>query len=453
MTSKTYAELAVATDLQSGDLLASFRGIGPLKSITAAVAKAYFIDGVMLADGSVAMTGTLKGYVGSESLPCYTFDGDTDSGLYRVGANEIGLSTGGVRRALFNSSGITATTFIGNLTGNVTGNVTGNIAGNADTATKWATARNLSLTGDGTATLASVDGSAAVSAALTLATVNSNVGSFGSGTQVTSLTVNAKGLVTAASNTTISITDSNLSAAVGVAKGGTGATTASGARTNLGLGTIATQDASAVTITGGSITGITDLAVADGGTGASSFTSGAVLLGNGTSAVSAVTGTNGQLLTHNGTAWAAASPTSAWTQIGSTTTVSSPVSSVVFSSIPTTYSDIMLTVDGASHNNGSATDMNFSISSNNGSAWSNSSLLVNGVAAAAVLMAAVRVGNYQSTICLIDAAGAVKGAAPDVEMTTNPDTAVAVMSAAVNAIRITFTAGSIDAGTFKLWGR
>lgn len=41
------------------------------------------------------------------------------------------------------------------------------------------------------------------------------------------------------------------------------------ARTTLGLGTIATQAASAVSITGGSITGITDLAIADGGTGAS----------------------------------------------------------------------------------------------------------------------------------------------------------------------------------------
>jgi hypothetical protein len=45
---------------------------------------------------------------------------------------------------------------------------------------------------------------------------------------------------------------------------------ATAGRTTLGLGTIATQASSAVTITGGSITGITDLAVADGGTGASS---------------------------------------------------------------------------------------------------------------------------------------------------------------------------------------
>ena len=40
-------------------------------------------------------------------------------------------------------------------------------------------------------------------------------------------------------------------------------------RTTLGLGTMATQGAGAVAITGGSISGITDLAIADGGTGAS----------------------------------------------------------------------------------------------------------------------------------------------------------------------------------------
>ena len=40
-------------------------------------------------------------------------------------------------------------------------------------------------------------------------------------------------------------------------------------RTTLGLGTMATQASSSVTITGGTISGITDLAIADGGTGAS----------------------------------------------------------------------------------------------------------------------------------------------------------------------------------------
>lgn len=81
--------------------------------------------------------------------------------------------------------------------------VFGNLKGNADTATQWATARNLSLTGDATATLTSVNGTANVSAALTLATVNSNVGSFGDSVTVPTVTVNAKGLVTAVAQTAI----------------------------------------------------------------------------------------------------------------------------------------------------------------------------------------------------------------------------------------------------------
>lgn len=81
--------------------------------------------------------------------------------------------------------------------------VYGALSGNASTADKWTTARNLSLTGDAAATLTSVDGSSNVTATLTLTTVNSNVGSFGDSTTVPSFTVNAKGLVTAASSTVI----------------------------------------------------------------------------------------------------------------------------------------------------------------------------------------------------------------------------------------------------------
>lgn len=62
---------------------------------------------------------------------------------------------------------------------------------------------------------------------------------------------------------------------------------ASAQRTTLGLGTIATQNANNVSISGGSVTGITDLTVADGGTGASTLTNHGVLLGQGTSAVAA----------------------------------------------------------------------------------------------------------------------------------------------------------------------
>ena len=81
--------------------------------------------------------------------------------------------------------------------------VHGDLNGNADTATAWETARDLSLTGDATATLSSVDGTSNVSATLTFATVNSDVGSFGNSTTVPTVTVNAKGLVTGVSTNAI----------------------------------------------------------------------------------------------------------------------------------------------------------------------------------------------------------------------------------------------------------
>jgi len=75
----------------------------------------------------------------------------------------------------------------------------------------------------------------------------------------------------------------------------------------LSLGTIATQNANAVAITGGSVTGITDLTVADGGTGVSTIAANAVVLGNGASAIQTVApGTIGNVLTSDGTTWTSA---------------------------------------------------------------------------------------------------------------------------------------------------
>lgn len=81
--------------------------------------------------------------------------------------------------------------------------------------------------------------------------------------------------------------------------------------TGLGtLGTMSTQNANAVNITGGSIAGISDLAVADGGTGVSTLTANAVVLGNGTSPVQTVApGTSGNALVSNGTTWVSGTAT------------------------------------------------------------------------------------------------------------------------------------------------
>lgn len=477
MTAKTYAELAVATDLQAGDLLASWRGIGPLKSVTASVAKTYFTGGTFPADGSQPMTGTMKGYVGSESLPGYTFDGDTDTGFYRASANTVGISTGGVNRVTVNSSGVTvvgvttSTSFSGPLTGNVTGNVTGDVTGNASTATKWATARDLSLTGDGTATLASVDGSAAVSGALTLATVNNNVGSFGSATAVPVITVNGKGLITAVTTAAPTVNNSTFDATGGqqltVAKGGTGTTTNTNHGVLLGQGTSAIAATSAGTsgqplLSGGASADPSwgTLSVGFGGTGQTTLTDAAVLVGNGTSGIAAVSGsTAGDVLkwVGGGSDPAFGPVTSVYTQLG-TSTVSSPVSAVTFTSISASYGSLLLAINGASHNSGSAQNLQFYVSVDNGSTWSFNPLVISASeSASASFQGGVSIAGYRTARPVITGTAEVSNPAPDIVIIgtlTAGVTAVGVanLTPPINAIKIQFTGGSVDAGTFTLYG-
>lgn len=94
-------------------------------------------------------------------------------------------------------------------------------------------------------------------------------GTVNATTVIANLTGNVTGNVTG----TLTGNATNVSGTVAINNGGTGGSSASAARSNLGLGTIATQSAAAVAITGGTITGLgTALAIADGGTGATSAT-------------------------------------------------------------------------------------------------------------------------------------------------------------------------------------
>ncbi len=79
--------------------------------------------------------------------------------------------------------------------------ITGSISGSAATL---ATGRTVAITGDLAYTSGSFDGSGNVTGTGTLATVNSNTGSFGSTTSVPVITVNGKGLITAVSTATVS---------------------------------------------------------------------------------------------------------------------------------------------------------------------------------------------------------------------------------------------------------
>lgn len=126
------------------------------------------------------------------------------------------------------------------------GTIAANLAGTASIADRWTSSRSISTSGDAIWSV-SMDGSANASAGLTLATVNSNVGSG-----FNNFTVNAKGLVTAA--TTVGYLTSYTETDTLSTVTGRGATTSSAvsitnatASANNGAGSIS----GALTVTGG----------------------------------------------------------------------------------------------------------------------------------------------------------------------------------------------------------
>lgn len=55
------------------------------------------ITNSVAADGQTTITGALKGPAGTVSLPGYAFSSDLDSGIYRIGANNVGIAAGGAK--------------------------------------------------------------------------------------------------------------------------------------------------------------------------------------------------------------------------------------------------------------------------------------------------------------------------------------------------------------------
>lgn len=142
---------------------------------------------------AIDISSTFEALLGKVANPLSQFAATTSAQLRSVLSDETGTGF-----AYFQGGDAgTPSALVGT---NITGTGASFTAGNA---TKLTTGRTIAITGDLAYTSPTFDGSGNVTAAGTLATVNSNVGTFGSATQGSVITVNGKGLITAASNVTI----------------------------------------------------------------------------------------------------------------------------------------------------------------------------------------------------------------------------------------------------------
>ena len=152
------------------------------------LSSAQTIDGIKTFTDEIV--ADISGNAGTVTDGVYTTDTATVTNTMlvndsvTVGTTEITL--GSSETTIVGLVSVTSTDFVGDLTGT------------ADYATALATGRTISITGDMAYTSDAFDGTAAVTGTGTLATVNLDVGTF------TKVTVNGKGLVTAADDASIS---------------------------------------------------------------------------------------------------------------------------------------------------------------------------------------------------------------------------------------------------------
>lgn len=149
---------------------------------------------LMINSAFVVASGTLVGIGGVNTDTIDEFS--SGSG---VDVDGVLLKDGAINTVVI--SGSSTPTLLVSGTSSISGTNTGDqttITGNAGSATILQTGRTIGITGDLTWTSPSFNGSTNITAAGTLATVNSNVGSFTNA----NITVNGKGLITAASSGT-----------------------------------------------------------------------------------------------------------------------------------------------------------------------------------------------------------------------------------------------------------
>lgn len=260
----------------------SFGVAGSANSNASLVNKTFIVSGTGLSGIALynSTASPIDAYVNNVRVGGFTAAGAFDLGL-------AGTAVGSIVMHNVTSGGITLSPVAGAL-----GTVTINVPAAAGTMAVSATApvtlsaagaigcatciTSIALTGD-------VTGSGSTSIATTLATVNSNVGTFGSATQASQVTVNGKGLVTAAAAVTVT-------PAVGSITGlGTGVASALAVGVN-GSGGLVTFSGTLGTPTSGTATNLTGLPISTGLTGAGTGVLAALAVNVGTAGSVVVNG-------------------------------------------------------------------------------------------------------------------------------------------------------------------
>jgi hypothetical protein len=201
----------------SGGNFAQIRVTG-ISTLGQATADGLVVSGVTTATGGVVgnLTGDVTGNAdtattlqNARTIGGVSFDGSANINL--PGVNQAGnQNTSGnaaTATALENARTIGGVSFDGTGNINLPGvNQSGNqdTSGNAATATTLETGRNFSASGDATASAVSFNGSGNVDLDLTLANTGVSAATYGSGSQVSQITVDSKGRITNATNVAIS---------------------------------------------------------------------------------------------------------------------------------------------------------------------------------------------------------------------------------------------------------
>jgi hypothetical protein len=138
-----------------------------------------------------------------------------------------------------------------------------------------------------------------------------------------------------------------------------------------------------------------------------------------------------------------------WQQIGTTQTPSA-VSSSSITSIPATYQDLLIEVLGLSTS--TAASINFDMS-DDGTNWTGTTLIATSAAGADTYYGAIFIPGYLKAAVQINK---INGSLSSDRTLSNAIGTANVawrIAAGIQAVRFTTTAGTFDAGSWKLWGR